>query len=294
METEAVFLPARRSGIFLQFALVLVLVAAAAVGISQASQETNALAFFLHLLPLGLALVFVPWLLYNILSIRRASYSIERDGIRLVWGLRVVDIPIGEVIWAGSTEAYPSPVLPPRMHWPGAVLGRRSLPGGKTIEFMASQTSSLFLIDTASAAYVISPEDPDKFLQSYHDLVELGSLSPFPARSVFPSFLLARFWRDRLARSLLIFSILLSLVLLFSVTWTLPLKPGSVPVLLLPVLNTSFFIINLILALFFFRRAGDTGQNQDVSRALSYLVLGWGAFTPVLFLLGAYFQLFRP
>jgi hypothetical protein len=56
-----------------------------------------------------------------------------------------------------------------------------------------------------------------------------------------------------------------------------------VRLLLLPVINTFFVLVDLFLGFFFFRR--------KESLPYSYLLWGMGALTPVLFLMAAFFIL---
>ena len=139
------------------------------------------------------------------------------------------------------------------------------------------------LISTPRRVFAISPADPAGFQRTYQRLAEFGTLTPIPARSVFPTFLISRSWADRPARVLLLVSTLLSAALVVWCAWLaqaypeLPLRlapdgsavdvvPG-VRILLLPVVNTFFYMVDLLLGLFFYRRTE--------TQSLSYLM--WGA-----------------
>jgi hypothetical protein len=167
------------------------------------------------------------------------------------------------------------------------------------VEFLAARDTKLVLIVTPQRVFAISPANETEFLQTYRRLSEFGSLSAIPSISDYPTFLLARSWADRPARILIIISALLAVGLIGWVSVSIPnhtltalrlnadgspveLVPG-IRLLLLPALNTLFFIADLLLGLFFYRRA-DT-------RVLGYLMWASSALTSLLFSGAVYFIL---
>jgi hypothetical protein len=252
----------------------------------------------LFVLPAVLAVSFGPVLLYHAYSLWGASYTLERDGIRLQWGLRGEDIPMDSVLWVRAEAAMREHLPVPWWHWPGAVLGRKYLRDGTPVEFLAASPRNLLLIGTPGRVYVISPARPEEFLQAFQTLAELGTISPVAARSVYPVFLLSRLGSDRRALALLFGGLALSLGLLTwvgmnvrtrpTITWQAPTTQAVEPVpavrlFLLPVLNTVIFTTNTLLGLFFYRR--------NETQVASYLLWGVGLVTAGLFLGAAYFIL---
>jgi len=162
------------------------------------------------------------------------------------------------------------------------------------IGFLAPPISETLAIPLPAfgRVFAISPADPDEFLRTYQRLSELGSLTPLPARSLYPAFLLARVWASKPARYLLLGGLILSLGLLVVVSLIVPSRPAislgfnpdgtptdlvpSVRMLLLPFLNSFFYLADLLAGLFFYRREG--GQ------ALAYLLWGSGVLTATFFL----------
>ena len=299
MNQEFIFRPPRRLGLALHSAAVLVLGAGAALGVYVASQIGAGLTFLLLLVPALAALILAPPLLYRLVALQRATYALRRDGILLSWGLRREEIPMDQVEWVGPPEALGSPVPFPLGGWPGAVLSARSLADGRVLEYLASQRHGLVLISTPRRVFAISPADPAGFQRAYQRLAEFGTLTPISARSVFPAVLISRSWADRPARVLLLVSTLLSAALVVWCAWLaqaypeLPLRlapdgsaadvvPG-VRILLLPVINTFFYMVDLLLGLVFYRRA-DT-------QPLSYLMWGASSLTAILFLAAVGFLL---
>jgi hypothetical protein len=296
---EFIFWPVRRAGTIIQAALLAVFIIAGVAGFWLAFQVTIGPAFLLSLLPVLTAFVSVPVLAYRFYALQQATYSLEREGIRLRWGLRVEEIPIANVLWVemGTTLSANLPL--PRLYWPGGVLGHRQVAGIGEVEFLASSTKNLVVIATPGKYYAISPETPETFVLAYQRCIEMGSLFPMPARSVYPTFLFNRVWQSRPARTLLLSGILLSLALLIWVSLAIPSRSqvifGFSPdglsgdmapaarLLLLPILNTFFFLSDLFLGLFYFRR--------EEGEPIAYLLWGAGVLTPLMFLIAVGFML---
>jgi hypothetical protein len=299
VKEEFVFRPPRRQGFIIHAAAVLILGTGGALGLLLAAQTGAGLTFLTLLLPAIAALILSPLLLYRLIALQRGVYILQRDGLRLYWGLRHEEIPMNAVKWVGLPERLGCPLPRNLTGWTGVVLGEHHLADGRTIEYLASRTESLVLIATAQRVIAISPADPLDFLKTYQRLAEFGTLTPIQACSVFPTFILFRTWADRPARGLLLLSTLLSAGLLAWCAWLAPAYPelplrlaadGSalemvpgVRILLLPVINTLFYLADLLLGLFFYRRA----ETQP----LSYLMWGASTLTAAFFLTAVWFLL---
>jgi hypothetical protein len=123
------------------------------------------------------------------------------------------------------------------------------------------------------------------------------------ARSTYPSFLLSRVWDTKPARYLLISGLALALILLVWVSLAIPTRPavvmgpGGLPgepvasrgLLVLPLLNAFFFLAELALGLFFFRREDAAGDNAE--RALAYLLWSGAVLATLAFMVAVYFVL---
>jgi hypothetical protein len=294
-----IFRPPRRTGIILHGIAALILAVIGGVGMWKASLSESGSTFLLYLLGALLAIAFLPGLLYRMYSLQQARYILARDGISLYWGLRHEEIPINLVTWVGSADQNRMVLSKPFFRLPGAILGVQTQADGKPVEFLASRDTKLVMIVTLERVFAISPANEIEFLNRYRKLAEFGSLAPIQSLSDYPTFLLARSWADRPARFLLITSALLALGLIAWVSLSIPSHPmtalrlnadGSpvelvpgVRLLLLPVLNTFFFIADLLLGLFFYRRA-DT-------KSLGYLMWASSTLTSLLFSGAVYFIL---
>jgi hypothetical protein len=300
MNGQFYFLPPRRAGIIFQIGLVLLLGLVLILSVRQISADLPGQPLWVFFLLAGLSAGLIPLVLYRFQALRRAAYIIERDGVRLHWGLRSEDIPMDQVVWVGPAEHLERPLPLPRLRWPGYVLGKQSLQDGTPIEFFSARSKNLVLIATESCVYVISPEQREEFLLTFQRLVELGCLTPIPARSIYPSFFLARFWADLPARYLLISGAALSLFLLVLVSMIVSGRPDidfntarsaggssrfpSVQLFLLPGMNTAFFSMDALMALFFYRRAEVQTHPEDLNKPLAYLLLASGVSVPILFI----------
>ncbi len=294
-----IFRPPRRPGTLLHGIAAAILTVLGAIGLLEASLAESGPPFLLYMLLALVAIAFLPVLIYRMYALQQARYLLAQDGISLYWGLRREEIPINKVTWVGSTEQNRMKLTKPILRLPGAVLGVQTQPDGKPVEFLAARDTHLVLIVTTDRMFAISPANEADFLSTYRRLSEFGSLVPIQSESIYPAFLLARSWADRPARILLVLSAILALGLIIWVSLAIPshsmttlrLNADGTPVdlvpvirlLLLPVLNTFFFIADLLAGLFFYRRA-DT-------QSLGYLMWASSSLTSVLFLVAIYFIL---
>jgi hypothetical protein len=259
------------------------------------------LTFLLYLSPFLIALPLVPYLIYRLNNLENASYTLERDSLRLRWGLRLEAIPMINVQWIRPSSDLQQSIRLPALRWPGAVLGTRRLPGGTTvIEFMAAQSRDLLVIATSSRFFAISPANADEFLQAYQHFTELGSLLPPAPQSVRPTILVTRLWQNRPARYLILIGGLLTLGVLIWVSLAIPeleqinlgFTPSGTPrppipsirLMLLPILNGFAYLVNLFWGLAFFRR--------PKTQPLAYLLWVTSIVVSIFFLVAVYFILY--
>lgn len=297
MRDEYVFRPERRMGLIFHIASLIVLIFIGLGSLILAVQSSDFSTGLLTVLPAAVIVSILPALAYRIYALQSAAYILERNGIRLRWGLRSQDIPIQDVLWVHPANELTAPLPLPFLRMPGAILGRRRLPGDGEIEYLAGDLQNMLMIATPEGGYVISPQDPEEFLQIYQRFTEMGSLATLPSRAVYPSFLLQRVWSARAARSLLLSGVLLSLILLIWVSLLasgqqqVPMgfltdgSPGDrVPaanLMFLPILNLFFLFVNIFLGLFFYRR--------QESFPIAYTLWGGAVLTTILFLLAVLF-----
>ena len=117
------FLPLRRRGILFHAVALLLLgggVAGSLWMVSYRQEGINLIVFMLTTLLFFIPLPVVAYRGYALLS---GSYRVERDGLRIRWGLRVEDIPLTSIEWIRTADELVVDLPLPRFTWPGAILG---------------------------------------------------------------------------------------------------------------------------------------------------------------------------
>ena len=287
------FSPSRRLGLALHLGLILFFLIGSVLIFNQAARTPIGTVFALYLLALfGLA-ASIPLLTYRLYSLIRSSYSFRPGILRLTWGLRVEDIPLVDINWISPAETLEYRLPLPLLRWPGAILGIRRLDRRSHIEFMASQRETLLVIETGRNLYAISPEDPAAFLHAFQRASEAGYFDPVSGQSVGPGALVETAWGSRPARIMIGAAFFLAAGLAAWVILGINPQAGDrfpfgntarlingTQVFLLPVLNSFYFMFNLLTGLFFFRR--------EETRTLSYLLWLASTLVAVLFYLAVY------
>ena len=287
------FQPPKRRGLVLNVGVMIGLGLAALALLLLATQTPLGPGFLGLLLGALLVAVPIPVLANRVYALVRSHYIVERDGIRIKWGFREVDIPITEIKYVELAEDLLFPLEYPSMQWPGAVIGVNRQDKLGLVEFLASERSDLVMVGTVERVFILSPEKPKTFVRHYRNVTELGSISPLPAYSAAPSFMLLDIWRIMRLRVLLVLTTVLSAALLGLVAWAVPsltqvslgfdaagnplppVTPGQL--FLLPVLNIILVAASYMLSLLFFRQQPD---HPVVS-----LLWFSNAFTSALFLI---------
>jgi hypothetical protein len=272
---QLIYEPDRRLGVIFHFSAISGLIIISGWGIWNAARSSLGLVFLLYLIPSLVSFVLIPLLAYRWYSLMGAYYQLDRDGMRLRWGLRIEDIPMDAVTWISLSTALKRELPMPWLRWPGAVLGTRHTSDGERVEFLSSRSNQLVVIATRTQLFTISPGEPETFMQTFQRLMELGSLSPITAQSLHPTFLLARIWRMRSARLLILAGLLLNIILVVWVSLVIPSRSTilfgfatsgdpvpAVRLLLIPLISGFFFLVDLLLGIFFFRRDADPAPTD--------------------------------
>lgn len=302
MEDKLTFQPARRFGYMFHIGAVLLLSMVGIAGLWASIQSKNSFQFLLLFLPSLLILSAVPILIYYFYALRSANYLIERDGVRLHWGLRREDIPISEILWVHPADDLEIRPPLPFLRWPGAVLGVRRLRSGGEVEYLAATTRNLLVIARLDQAFVISPTDPTGFIHTYQRFTEMGSFIPFEPVSIHPASFLNQVWRNLPARFLIILGALSCIALFIFAGFGISSNPQiylrilsfgpvgepvpAIRLLLLPLLNTFIFLADLFIGLYFYL--------DPETKHLAFLIWGTGLATSLIFMVGVYFILGVP
>jgi len=291
MIETASFPPPRQRGLVIHGIVMAALLTICAFSFWRVSQTQVGPAFSLFVLVGVLSFVPLPFLGYRAYALLRSDYLLNRNTLRIIWGLRVEDVPISDVEWLRSPAHLNEQLRLPRVRIPGAVLGRRVTPELGQVEFVASESGKILLVATARRVFAISPDDPEHFAASFQHAIEMGSLAPSVSQSQYPSFLLGEVWGISAVRYLWMAGIFLNAALFIWVTALIPrldqiplgfsaqLQPlGPVPatqLILLPILSILLFVSGTLAGLFFYRHPQE--------RPLAFILWGFGALSALLF-----------
>jgi len=291
MDEKRVFYPPKQVGTVVQLILVLIFSLGGGWGIWGISKVQVALQLLPYLALILLFLVTVPFLIYRLYALNRSEYSLERGGIRLQWGWRSETIPMEQVNWVHLIDDLETPPQLPLIYWPGAVIGRRRFQRGPEVEYLASNQKGLVIISAGEGYYAISPELGEDFINTYHQLTEMGTLSPLPEQSVQPSLILAEVYEKRPIMVILLAGAFLNITLLIWILLVIPenqvismgFRPGGFPrealgsvrLILFPIINTTAYLANLLVGLFLFR-------NPE-NRGIAYILWGGSLLIAILF-----------
>jgi len=308
VDEKVAFVPPRRQGMLFQAALAIIFGSASGLSFFWMFRTPIGLEFIFYLIAALIAAAFVPGAVYRWFALRSAVYLLERNGIRIRWGLRVEDIPMSSVRWVRSEADVRRQLgrrLPlPLGALPGAILGTRLLADGTRLEYLASDFSKMVLVATDERVFILSPQKMDDFLYLSQRLLELGSISPWQRRSQNPAFIFGEVWRNRAARLLLSLGLIGSLALL---TWVSLMIPNLDEVylgyaaeepappallLLLPLANSFFYLVDALGGLYFYRRSlpplptanlQPPPSPSSTGKFYAYLLWGCSLLTTVFF-----------
>ncbi len=296
------FHPAKTAGIVLHAVLIVFLLGGITVLLILAFSQPAGWPLALYL-PGTLALIaLLPVAAYRGYALLKASYTIERDGLRVRWGLRSEDLPVTEVLWVRPASDLIKPLALPRFSVPGAILGVSRHEELGEVEFIASSAPDMVIVAAVDKTLVLSPEDPEDFSQRFQRVIEMGSLSPIDPHTAIPAAYMNQVFKDQLAKVLLAGSIGLALLLLMVTSILIPFREtvsigydfNALPLpavrsnrlLLLPIIAVFFVVLDLIAGLFLYRR--------NETRMISYFVWAAGILTPLLLLIAVLLVMVNP
>lgn len=281
------FKPPKRRGILLGSVILLSMLGLGGYGLVRLTRaEISPMLLLWVLLPLiTLPLAFmVGYRLYGLVT---GQYHLTRDGLAVQWGLAREGIPHSQVAGIELLQGEGTGIKPRGgFWWPGCVVGSRDLPGGERLEFFATTTlpSAAVLVKVNQQAdLVLSPADPQAFLQAFIEATRLGTLEEIERVHQRPNFLLTLVWQDPWARGLILAGILVVFFMMGYLLWQASGIPTQVPLgfdpygqpevygpagrlLLLVLSGALIWLLNSVLGVWFYRSQGN--------RALAYVL--WG------------------
>lgn len=299
MNLPAQFSPPRKLGLIFHISILFFLSGAIGLCVYIAARLEGGLPLILSLLFALLLMGPLLMFFYRGYALIRGRYILEREGLRLRWGLREEDIPLADIEWVRPAEEMGFQLPMPRFNWPGAILGTCQVEHLGEVEYMASEHTQMLMVATPEHIYAISPANTKGFLSTYQGITELGSLTSLVPYSSLPTKFIRELWSDRLARILVISGLVLTLVLYIVVSGLIPsleqvslgFEPGGDPVppglperlFLLPVVCTFTLMFDILAGMFFYWRSEKSPP--------AYLLWASSILTPVLLLIALIFML---
>lgn len=290
MTEKQVFYPPRKTGIMVHVLILVALVAGITTLMILAFSQPVGWSLILYLLAAIALVAMLPIIAYRGYALLHAAYTLERDGLRVRWGLRSEDLPMTEVIWVRQAADLVQPLKLPRFSMPGALLGGSHHEELGRVEFIASSASHLVIVSAINKTLILSPQDPEDFTRRFQRVIEMGSLSPIGAHTAVPTAFFNQVFKDRLARALIPIGAGLALLLLVGTSVLIPFRQmvslgydsSGVPLepvqssrlLLLPIIGVVFNFFDLITGFFAYRRIE--------TRVIAYLLWAAGVLTSVL------------
>lgn len=254
----------------MQAGFVLFIGSAATGAIAGAISIGAGTGFVLLLLVFLILMAMLPIFIYRFMALQSSQYILERDGLRIQWGLRLEYIPLPEIEWIRSVNETGFMLRKPPFALPGAVLGKTNHPDLGVVEFLASDDENWVMIASQSKILVISPEKKNEFLVAFQRMMEMGSLTPIQSESRMPIAFVEEVFRNRLARTLLISGFFLAIMGFVSTALFIPTAPlipmgynslgqplDAVPseqLFLLPIAGAVIFAFNMLLGFYLFRK----------------------------------------
>jgi hypothetical protein len=301
-QQSQLFYPERGRGVLLHGLMLIFLVLIMFAALWSTTSWAEGSIFVLFMILIVILTAFIPFVFYRVYALLNARYILERDGLRLRWGLRTEDIPLTDIEWIRRANESGYSIQLPVFSWPGALLGEKSNISLGSIEFIASDVNKLILIATHQKVYAISPKNPRDFELAFQRSFEMGSLFPIESHSTRPTAFIQQVLQDRFARYLLPLNVGLTVLLwlvsgfIIANNQQLPLgfSPqglplelvGSQQLLLIPILGLFVLVMNVILGLFFFR--------QPDYYLIAYLLWSGGVITPFLLVVSMIILSFYP
>jgi hypothetical protein len=295
MTGSQIFLPKRTPGLVFHSVITILVLGGASFLLFLAFQQSGGINLILFLTGALILLASLPFLVYRGYALFHAGYTLERDGLRIRWGLRLLDIPLSEVEWVRPAEDLQIPVKLPVFSWPGAILGESEHEDLGVVEFIASASDNLVIVAAMDRVVILSPEAREDFILKFNRTLEMGTLAPIQPLSAKPAVFLQSIFKNKAARITIPLGFILWFLLLILVSLLIPghdqLSMGydaagypieTVPasrLLMLPVIGIFLYAISLIGGAYFFRKT----ENKPVSQ----LLWAGGVMTPILLLAAA-------
>ncbi len=229
---------------------------------------------------------------YRTLGLARARYVVSRNALVAEWGGRRLVLPMASLIEARLGGTLAGALRPPRLSWPGNVVGRAEVESLGPVEFLAAADQrGLVLVRHDGGVLALSPAEPKTFLDALVAAQSEGPEQDVPAEASAPAFTQWELWHDRLALGLIGLGGLSALLLLGYLALIAGQLPAQIALhfnalgqpdrfgpptglLILPLIAVLAWLVNTAAGLWLYR-----GSRE---RPAAYLLLGATVFIQAL------------
>ena len=292
-----------RSG-FIGLVVVAALIAGA-FGLGSLIASAGQVSLFRPISPLVLSLsavllldlVLLALVLYWTFAALRLHYRLDRNGLVIYWGAlklvvpmdRIQTITIGNEL-EGNQDAWSGWRAFRGVGWAGLRAGRARLPDGKpACVYTTASLVQCAVVLTSDRAYILSPRDPDAFVEAWQVRRPLGPTQYWREEEQRAWFLDLPLWRDWLAWTLIGLGFLANLALHSYLTFVFEQLPAILSlhfdllgqadriasraeILRLPQVASLMLVLDLTLGFVLYRR----------QRVAAYLIWGGGLVLQLL------------
>jgi hypothetical protein len=200
-----IFKPSKTTGLAIGLAAAVVLAGLAAGALAYLRAAPFSFLAFLALCWLVVSLPALAFIAYRCYGLARGRYVLSRNALVVEWGWRRELIPMATI---GAVRAITEPAAmaalrPHGVNWPGCLVGQAHLPEGGPVEFLATTSAQLVVIQYGERRLALSPADPQAFVQAFSDLQAEGPSAVIEPESLAPDFPRWSLWQDQLALGLI-------------------------------------------------------------------------------------------
>ncbi len=157
-------------------------------------------------------------------------YTLDRDALRIRWTGYETVIPISDIRQVVEEPMEHGGVSLPFLHWPGYCIGHGRAGGTNASYYATTLNHSPLLLLTEQGGYVISPEDPEGFVEALKLRQSLGPVHSVAAGVNTLGLFRLSLWSDHLAQWLWLGACLVNLFLIAYLCAVYPTLDPVVPV----------------------------------------------------------------
>lgn len=173
------------------------------------------------LLLLVVSLPAAGWAAYRLVAALTLTYDIDRNGLYIRWAGNQAIIPLERIV---TIDLGSGPVFLPFgiFQRVGAYWGRAFASEAPLYLYATQPPRECLIIYTADAAYALSPEDPEAFVQDLEQRRSLGATKPMQPSLEYSRVFHYAFWRDGTVLALVVAAVIINLLALGVIAFAYP------------------------------------------------------------------------